>query len=279
MDWSLNPSTIQELQSVILEHCEAMGDRFAILDAHNGPLETVQQQKETVQQQKDYLSQSGGDREQGSYGALYFPWLTVESAEGKPTKAIPPCGHIAGTYARSDRTFGVHWAPANHSLDGVLDLTVNLSDGEQASLNPDTQVGVNCIRAFRGRGIRAWGACTLSQDPKWQHINVRRLFITVSRWIQLHLADAVFEPNGFALWMRMERELSIYCESLWRQGALQGTTAKEAFYVQCDANTNPPSLREVGQVCVELGLAPTIPSEFIRVSLVHGESGVTLTPA
>ena len=258
------------LQAMILEHCEQMGDRFAILDAMDASFEGVQRQK-------DYLSQAGGDRERGSYGALYYPWLKIESGE-KP-KLVPPCGHIAGMYARSDRAVGVHHAPANLPLEGVLDLTVNLSAMEQATLNPENQVGVNCIRALRGRGIRVWGARTLSQEAQWQYINVRRLFITVGRWIQAHLADVVFEPNDVSLWMRVERELGIYCESLWRQGALQGATAKEAFYVHCNAETNPLSLREVGQVGVELGLAPTIPGEFIRVSLIHGESGVTLTPA
>lgn len=271
MDGALPASTLQALQAVILEHCETMGDRFAILDAQNGP-------PEAVEQQRDALSQAEGDWARGSYGALYFPWLKVEGRPAGQPRAIPPCGHVAGSYARCDRTAGVHHAPANLPLAGVLDLTVNLSDEEQARLNPGDRAGVNCIRAFRGRGLRVWGARTLSPDPQWQYINVRRLVITVGRWIHLHLADAVFEPNDMALWRRLERELGVYCEALWRQGALQGTTAQEAFFVRCNADTNPPSLREVGQVGVELGLAPTLPGEFIRLLLIHGESGVTLTP-
>lgn len=269
MDFKLDLSTLQLLQLRILEHCQKMGDRFAILDGVNDSIEGVQRQR-------DFLSQAGDDLALASYGALYYPWLQVESVPG--LKPIPPCGHIAGMFARRDRVYGMHHAPANEPLEGVLDLTVNLSNRDQMALSPTDQVGVNCIRAFRGRGIRAWGARTLSQDPQWQPINVRRLFITVGRWINFHLADAAFEPNDPALWIRLERELGVYCESLWRQGALKGATAAEGFYVRCNAETNPPELRQVGQVGVELGLAPTVPGEFIRMSLIHGETGVTLSP-
>jgi hypothetical protein len=258
------------LQVMVLKHCQAMGDRFAILDAANDSVEVVQRQRA-------YLSQAGSDLDCASYGGLYYPWLKIESAQG--LKPVPPCGHIAGTYARRDRVYGVHHAPANAALEGVLDLTVNLSNLDQTVLSPSEQVGVNCIRAFRGRGIRVWGACTLSQNPQWQHINVRRLFITVGRWINFHLAGVTFEPNDPALWIRLERELGVYCESLWRRGALKGATATEGFYVYCNAETNPPELRQMGQVGVELGLAPTVPGEFIRVSLIHGETGVTLSPS
>ena len=257
----LDQKAILDKQVKILEHCDRMGARFAILDALNQSLVAIDQQRQQLQ---------------GGNGALYVPWLKVENV----ADPIPPCGHVAGLYAQCDRAFGVHRTPANYPLEGILDLTLNLSDAEQASLNSDSQPGVNCLRTFRGRGMRVWGGRTLSQDPQWQYISVRRLFLTVGRWINLNLADVVvFEPNNFSLWLRLERELSVYCESLWRRGALQGATLKEAFYVKCDAETNPPSLREVGQVCVELGLAPTLPGEFIRISLIHGESGVTLSPS
>jgi phage tail sheath protein FI len=122
--------------------------------------------------------------------------------------------------------------------------------------------------------IRVWGARTLSKNPEWQYINIRRLKITVLRWAERNLVDAAFEPNNDSLWGRLERELTVYCESLWEQGAIHGETPEAAFYVKCDEETNPPEIRNTGQVITEIGLAPTTPSEFIVISLVHGSSGV-----
>ncbi|MEG4304904.1 phage tail sheath subtilisin-like domain-containing protein [Microcoleus sp. D3_18a_C4] len=247
------------MQASVLEHCDLMGDRFAILDAFNiTEVEGIQALKA---QQQGLI---------GNNGAIYAPWLKIENAPCY----IPPCGHIAGIYARSDRAVGVHRAPANYLLEGVLDLSLLLSDPDWEILNSETGAGVNCIRSFRSRGIRVWGARTLSQNPDWQYVNIRRLKITLLRWTERNLADAVFEPNNSTLWGRIERELTVYCESLWRQGALQGDTVDEAFYVKCDAETNPLELRKTGQVVTEIGLAPTAPGEFIVISLVHRSSDV-----
>ncbi|HEY9694202.1 MAG TPA: phage tail sheath subtilisin-like domain-containing protein [Oculatellaceae cyanobacterium] len=248
---------ILEMQQAILKHCEQMGDRFAILDAGNGV--------DKLDRQLKALSSHNG--------ALYAPWLTIEDRKD----AIPPCGHIAGIYASCDSAVGVHRAPANVPLEGVLDLSFSLTPTEQAQLNPKTAGGVNFIRSFQGRGMRVWGVRTLSPSPEWQYINVRRLFLTFGRWVNRNLADTVFEPNAFPLWVRLQRELSVYCESLWRQGAIQGALPQEAFYVKCDAETNPPENREMGQVVAEVGLAPTIPGEFIQLFLVQDSSGITLT--
>ena len=194
-----------------------------------------------------------------------------------PFLNLCPCGHVAGTYASSDRQVGVHGAPANIRLEEVLDLSLSLTPADLELLNPISGNGVNCIRSLRGRGIRVWGVRTLSNMSEWQYVNVRRLFLTFRRWADRNLADTVFEPNAFPLWIRLQRELSVYCESLWRQGALQGSVPQEAFYVNCDATTNPTELREIGQVTAEIGLAPTIPSEFIRLLLVQSSSGITIT--
>ncbi|QLE58018.1 phage tail sheath subtilisin-like domain-containing protein [Nostoc sp. TCL26-01] len=249
---------IIEMQQAILKHCEQKGDRFAILDAWN-----IADVEKLNQQRRELASHNG---------ALYAPWLQVESRDDY----IPPCGHIAGIYASSDRTIGVHSAPANIPLDGVLNLSFSLTFTEQAQLNPQTAGGINCIRSFPGRGMRVWGVRTLSPITEWQYINVRRLFLTFGRWVNRNLADTVFEPNAFPLWVRLQRELSVYCESLWREGALQGTTPDEAFYVKCNAQTNPPENRERGQVVAEVGLAPTIPGEFIQLLVVQSSSGITL---
>ena len=254
----------ERMQTAVLEHCDRMGDRFAILDAANS------NDLQVINQQKLALSSPNG--------ALYAPWLQIENLTD-PTvpKFVPPCGHVAGTYASSDRQVGVHGSPANIRLEEVLDLSLALTPADLEFLNPISGNGVNCIRSLRGRGMRVWGVRTLSPLSQWQYVNVRRLFITFRRWAERNLADTAFEPNAFPLWIRIQRELSIYCESLWRQGALQGSVSQEAFYVKCDAETNPTELRDVGQVTAEIGLAPTIPSEFIRLLLVKSSSGITIT--
>jgi len=161
----------------------------------------------------------------------------------------------------------VHKAPANEELEGVVDLAVHLTDADQAQLNP---VGVNALRAFPGRGIRVWGARTLSRNAAWTYVNVRRLFLTATRWIELSLADAVFEPHDTRLWNRITRELTTYFEGLFRAGALRGRTAAEAFFVKCDGETNPPEVRETGRVVTVIGLAPAVPNEFVVVRIIHG---------
>jgi uncharacterized protein len=263
-DMMLSPDedNIQRMQQAILGHCEKMGDRFAILDAFNSDVAAIDQQRRSLS---------------SHYGALYAPWLKIENLQDATRpRAIPPCGHIAGIYARSDQIGGVHNAPANIALEDVLDLTLTLTPTDQELLNPANNPGVNCLRSFRNRGMRIWGIRTLSPLSEWQYINVRRLFLTFRRWIDRNLANTIFEPNNFSLWVRLQRELSVYCESLWRQGALQGTVAQQAFYVNCNAQTNPPENREMGQVVAEIGLAPTIPGEFIRLLLVQSSSGITL---
>jgi phage tail sheath protein FI len=161
---------------------------------------------------------------------------------------------------------GVFKAPANEEVLGVLDLETNIDNSIQDQLNPE---GVNCLRAFPGRGIRVWGARTLSRDPNWRYVSVRRLFLTLRRWIDLNMAWATFEPNELPLWVRIQRELTTYLTTLLRAGALQGATPAQAFYVKCDAETNPPDLREAGQVVTEIGLAPLAPAEFIVVRIIQ----------
>lgn len=259
-----NPAVdqVQRWQQLIVESCDRWGHCFAILDALRLPLSADLPQVLTQRQQLA-----------GVNAALYAPW--VKNEQGRP---VPPCGHVAGIYAQGDREIGVHHAPANRRLEDVMDLVPNLGDADQALLNPpDTQAGVNCLRALPGRGIRIWGARTVSNDALWRFVNVRRLFITVGRWADRTLADVAFEPNDFRLWIRIERELTAYLESLALQGAFQGQTAQDAFYVKCDAETNPPAIRAAGQVITEIGLAPTIPREFIIVRLIHGETGVVLS--
>ena len=248
-----------ESQQVVVNHCETLGDRFAILDSRLGD------HREQVWQQWSEID--------GKNGAIYYPWVKVPAFGGGYDLA-PPCGHVAGVYARTDRLRGVHKAPANELLEGVVGLERVLTNFDQDYLNPKR---INCLRSFPGRGIRIWGARTLSGQTAWTYVNVRRLFLTAVRWIDWNLWDMVFETSDSRLWARIERELTTYFTGQFRAGALKGGTPQEAFYVKCNAETNPPELRERGQVVTEIGLAPTIPYEFVVVRLIHGARGVTIS--
>lgn len=250
---------IRTLQLAVLDYCDQRGTCFAILDAWPGA------EVSQVLQQRQGLA--------GLNGAIYYPEVLIPDGPAWSGGFVPACGHLAGIYARSDQRAGVHKAPANEILEGVLDFKVNLSNAQQSQLN---EVGINALRAFPGRGLRVWGARTLSRDPNWMYINVRRLFITVARWVDYYLDDLVFEPNNLRLWVRIQRELTAYFEDLLRQGALKGSTPDAAFYIKCDEETNPSEVREAGKVVTEIGLAPAVPNEFIVVRLIHADSGVTV---
>ncbi len=252
-----------ERQQMVVNHCETVGDRFAILDSW---------QSGDKHDDKDGVAEQWS-RIDGNNGAIYFPWIVIRGHDGKP-QMQPPCGHVAGVYARTDRTVGVHKAPANEVLEGVLDLAQTVTNADQDVLNPKR---VNCLRSFPGRGIRVWGARTLGGHDAWTFVNVRRLFLTALRWIHWHMADAVFEPNDARLWSRMERELNEYFLDLYRKGALKGQSPQEAYYVRCNAELNPPEQRELGQVVAEVGLAPASPFEFVVVRLIYGASGVSIS--
>ncbi len=250
------------MQRQILAHCDRMGDRFAILD----PLPGADAQ--CVLQQRAGLK--------GNNGALYYPWIKVPYGPEERDGFIPPCGHIAGIYSRCDEAVGVHKAPANEVIEGTLDTEVHIGGQQQARLNP---AGINCIRVFPGRGIRIYGARTLSGDPAWVQITVTRIFLTFSRWIERNLADVVFETNDHRLWARIRLEVTGYLNHLFEQGALRGDTPAQAFYVKCDQETNPQEVRDRGMVITEVGLAPTSPCEFIIVRIIHGDNGTGMEGA
>ena len=240
---------VQAVQTAMISHCERMGDRVAILDAPPGmnPQE-IENWRVNV---ANYDS---------SYAALYYPWIKIfDPVTGRPI-LMPPSGHMAGIWARTDDTRGVHKAPANEVIGGAIDVEMQITKGEQDGLNP---AGINCIRAFPGRGIRVWGARTLSSDPSWRYINVRRLFNMVEKSIESGTQWVVFEPNDMSLWGKINRDISSFLKVVWRSGALFGATPSEAFYVKCDAETNPPELRDLGQVVTEIGIAPVKPAEFV----------------
>lgn len=254
-------TAIIQVQQAMVQHCAQQGDRLAILDAipNSTPAAIQQQQGKIISSQPEPIN-----------AALYYPWL--KNGQGR---WVPPSGHIAGIFARSDRARGVFKAPANEEIWDALDLQVAIDNSLQGELNP---LGINCLRAFPGRGLRVWGARTLSQDPNWRYLNVRRLFLTLRRWIDQNLSWATFEPNSPRLWVRIGRELSAYLTQLWQSGALQGANPAQAFYIKCDAETNPPERREKGEVLTEIGLATAAPAEFLVIRIVHRAGSVEIRP-
>ena len=242
----------KSVQTALIAHCELQANRMAILDAPPGM--GPQQIKEWRSEVAMYDS---------AFAALYYPWIKVENpigTNGDREIFIPPSGHIAGVWARTDESRGVWKAPANDTIRGCLDVERAITKNEQAVLNP---IGINCIRPFGTRGIRIWGARTLSSDTDWRYINVRRLFNMVETTIMDGTQYAVFEPNDVTLWEGVSRTLSGFLTGLWQSGALFGTSADQAFYVKCDAETNPPQSIDEGKLIVEVGLAPVKPAEFV----------------
>jgi hypothetical protein len=205
----------------------------------------------------------------GDNGALYYPWVRTLGG----TFFVPPCGHVAGVYARCDQRVGVHKAPANEVLEGVLDLETVLTDDQQEPLN---EVSINCLRAFPRRGLRVWGARTLSSGSTWRYVSERRVILTAARWIERNLTDIVFEPHTPRLWDRIVRELTAYFTDLVRRGALSAPPDGQAFYVKCDAETNPRAIQDAGRVVTEIGLRPAAPAEFIVIRILHGPTGVRI---
>ena len=239
----------RDAQGKMISHCESLGDRMCILDT---PPDLIPQ--DVLEWRKDT---AGYD---SKMAALYWPWIEVIDPLSKRPIMVPPSGHVAGLWARTDDTRGVHKAPANEVVMGATSLAFQLTSVEQGELN---RLGINCIRAFSGRGIRVWGARTLSSDPEWRYINVRRLFNFVSQTLMEGTQWSVFEPNDQRLWLKLRASVSNFLTNLWRGGALFGASPDQAFFVKCDSETNPPEVIEAGQVIVEVGISPVKPAEFV----------------
>ncbi|MEU1053082.1 phage tail sheath subtilisin-like domain-containing protein [Streptomyces sp. NPDC005876] len=256
---AIDLEAVKAVQLGMIAHCELMGDRVAIIDPP--PSLNARQIRVWRQETAGYDSK---------YAALYYPWIkSFDPATGQ-SKIVPPSGHVAGVWARNDSERGVHKAPANEVVRGAVDLELQITRGEQDLLNP---VGVNCIRAFPGRGIRIWGARTLSSDPAWRYLNIRRYFNYLEESILLGTQWVVFEPNDQNLWARIRRNVSAFLVSEWRSGALFGSRPEEAYYVKCDEETNPPESVDLGRVVCEIGIAPVKPAEFVIFRLAQFSSG------
>jgi phage tail sheath protein FI len=250
------PKTDIAQQLVLL--CENMKDRFAIL---NSPQSAPKPDKH---------SPSVASK----YAAYYYPWLDITNAVTGQTIVIPPGGHIAGIYARSDTNRGVHKDPANEQIFGLDDLQVQITNQQQAILNPK---GVNALRYFKGAGNLVWGGRTTSIDPDWKYINVRRLFIFVEKSIERGTQWVVFEPNDEPTWARVRRSVGDFLTRLWMDGMLQGATKEQAYFVRCDRTTMTQADIDNGRLIVLIGIAPVKPAEFVifRIGQWTGGSDVT----
>ena len=259
---AIDQETVKAVQLAMIAHCELMGDRIAILDPPPGL---------NAQQIKEWrVDKAGYD---SKYAALYWPWVkAADPATGKNIH-MPPSGFMAGIWGRNDDTRGVHKAPANEVVRGAISLEVQITKNEHDLLNP---VGINCLRSFPGRGIRVWGARTLSSDPAWRYLNVRRLFNYLEESILNGTNWVVFEPNDDALWAKIRRTISAFLVNEWRKGALFGLTPDEAFYVKCDRETNPAEGIDAGQVVCQIGVAPVKPAEFVIFQLSQFSGGTSL---
>jgi uncharacterized protein len=253
-----NENDVGGLTGALITHCENLKDRFAVLQAPNLQFDIAK------------LYPPGDSK----YAAYYYPWIKIIDGGTGVSRLIPPGGHVSGIYARTDIERGVHKAPANEVVRGAIGTEFNLTVGEQDILNPR---GVNCIRAFLGRGIRVWGARTISSDPSWKYVNVRRLFLYLEESIEQGTQWVVFEPNDQRLWARVKQSAADFLTTVWRNGALMGNTAEEAFFVKCDETTMTQNDLDNGRLIVVIGVAPVKPAEFVIFRIAQWTRGTEVT--
>jgi phage tail sheath protein FI len=242
------PNVNNDIAVKIITHCEKLRFRFAVLDSAKG------------QSSASALDPRSNIPSDTTFAAFYYPWILTSDPKTGARKLIPPGGHALGVYARTDTERGVFKAPANETLRGALDLEFDINDETQDLLNPR---GVNAIRRFPGRGIRIWGARTITSNALWKYVSVRRLFIFLERSIYEGTQWAVFEPNDPRLWARVTDTTRLFLRSQWRLGALFGRTEDQAFFITCDERTMSQDDILNGRLICEIGIAPVRPAEFV----------------
>ncbi|HEV7762592.1 MAG TPA: phage tail sheath subtilisin-like domain-containing protein [Acidimicrobiales bacterium] len=235
------------VRGALLSHCERMRYRVAVLD--------VPRAKKTVNEARDWRNEITSTR-----AAIYYPWVKTADPFGPGELLLPPSGHVAGIWARNDINRAVFKAPANEPILSITDLERRLTKGQQDVLNPD---GVNCLRFFAGRGNLVWGARTVSDDPEWKYVSVRRYMAYLERSIERGTQWAVFEPNGDALWANVRRTIEDFLVTEWKTGALLGREPKEAFFVRCDRTTMTQNDLDNGRLVCLIGVAVVKPAEFV----------------
>lgn len=244
-DYATNGSAIRGINQELISHCERLRYRVAVLDSPD---------KQPLSGVRDYAAVL-----ESKYAALYYPWLRIVDPVSNQELNVPPSGYVAGIYARSDQK-GVHKAPANESVLGPIGLETYINKAQQDILNP---LGINCIRYFEGRGVLVWGARTVSSDPEWKYLNIRRYFIYLEASIDRSTQWAVFEPNGEALWANVRRTVESFLETEWREGRLAGASTDEAYFVRCDRSTMSQNDLDNGRLICLIGVAPLYPAEFV----------------
>lgn len=259
------------LQAAIIDHCNALGDRFAVLDLPEPATLNVSAAVDAAMAHASALIAAVD----GKNAALYGPWLKVTAFDG--TTFVPPSGHVAGIIARVDARSGVHHAPANEVVEDTIDLRFDFEVDTIAQLHPPYALdaigriaapSVNVIRVLPGRGMRVWGTRTLATDPTWRHVPVRRLTIDLERWMTRRLDGMVFETNDRLLRTRVIRELGAHLDTLYQKGALVGPISEMAWFVQCDETNNPEHVREAGLLIADVGITPAVPGEYITLRLI-----------
>jgi phage tail sheath protein FI len=243
-------------------YCQNRRDCFFIADSPLGLTPT--QVKDFKEAQGIYTGENAFN---SSYAALFYPWLYIADPLTGGKKLVPPSGAVAGTFAHTDSVRGVHKAPAGTSegyLDSVTGIEKIITKGEHDVLNP---ASINVIRSFPTGGICIWGARTLSADPEWRYINIRRLFLFLEESIDKASQWVVFEPNSPSLWGSVKRNITAFLLRVWRDGALFGSTPEEAFFVKVDEENNPEEVRDAGQLIIEVGVAPVKPAEFVIIRI------------
>ncbi|MBQ9632572.1 MAG: phage tail sheath family protein [Lachnospiraceae bacterium] len=248
--------TDPNVQLTLVSQCENLASRFAVLDIPRDARKV-----EDVIAHRDIFD--------SEYAALYHPWIVTYDTLDKKNIAIPPSGAVMGIYARSDNTRGVHKAPANEVVRNCVGLDCQFNKGEQDILNPK---GVNLIRTFPGQGIRVWGARTVSSNGLWKYVNVRRLFIYIEESIKANTSWVVFEPNDTALWVRVQRTISVFLTGMWREGSLMGNSPEEAFFVNIGRETMSQDDIDNGRLICVIGVAPVKPAEFVIFRLTQKTS-------
>jgi hypothetical protein len=259
-----NDTTVINLYHAMIDQCERLRDRVAILDSP----QHIRQPTDIVEWRYDFKTR---------FAALYYPWLKVPDSldAGQLTRPVPPCGHVAGVYAQIDNRFGVHRPPANVALEFVTDVVDEITALQQEELNPHD---VNAIRPFRGRGIRVWGARALAarDDNDWRFIHARRLMSMIEESVYKSMQWTVFEPNDFSLRRTLVHSLSVFLEAIWREGGLKGALPREGFYVKCDETNNPQAVVDAGQIVCEVGIAVAAPMEFIVFEIRQDPGGAAI---
>lgn len=234
------------IAGLLIAHAERMRYRIAVLDSA---------ENHTIAEVRDMRA-----RIDSKYAALYYPWVRVLDPITRNELDLPPSGFVAGIYARNDIDRGVYKAPANEVVRLALGFETLLNKGQQEVLNPE---GINCFRFFEGRGMRLWGARTISSDPEWKYVNVRRYFAYLERSIDKGTQWAVFEPNGEQLWANVRRTIEDFLFNEFQNGALLGDKPEKAFFVRCDRSTMTQNDLDNGRLVCLIGVAPLKPAEFV----------------